>query len=91
MNLDEIRIDLEDRFPMWGDRIRLLRFQAASGVRPVDNNGSVIFYDHELMNRMNRDKQNFYMAQQLLHIQFAHKARGAGKDRFLWKRAFSGT
>lgn len=87
MNLDEIRIDLEDRFPMWGDRIRLLRFQAASGVRPVDNNGSVIFYDHELMNRFNRDKQTFYMAQQLLHIQFAHKARGAGKDRFLWKQA----
>ena len=87
MNLDEIRNDLEDRFPMWTDRIRLLRFQAASGVRPVDNNGSVIFYDHELMNRFNRDKQTFYMAQQLLHIQFAHKARGAGKDRFLWKRA----
>jgi len=87
MNLDEIRSDLEERFPIWTDRIRLLRFQDSASANPVDNNGSVIFYNHRLMSRYNRDKQNFYMAQQLLHIQLAHKARGAGRDRFLWKRA----
>lgn len=87
MDLDEIRGDLEERFPMWTDRIRLLRFQSALGVNPVDNNGAVIFYNDHLMSRFTREKRSFYMAQQLLHIQLAHKARGTGKDRFLWKRA----
>ena len=87
MDLDEVRSDLEERFPMWTDRIRLLRFQANASVNPVDNNGSVIFYNAPLMSRYQREKRCFYMAQQLLHIQLAHKARGAGKDRFLWKRA----
>jgi len=87
MDFNEVRSDLEERFPVWTDRIRLLRFQAAAGVEPVDNNGSVIFYNDRLMSRMNREKRGFYMAQQLLHIQLAHKARGAGRDRFLWKRA----
>ena len=90
MDLNEIRSDLEEHFPMWTDRIRLLRFQAAAGVEPVDNNGSVIFYNDRLFSRFNREKRGFYMAQQLLHIQLAHKARGAGKDRFLWKRATDG-
>ena len=87
MDLDEVRSDLEERFPMWTDRIRLLRFQANASVNPVDNNGAVIFYNAPLMSRYQREKRCFYMAQQLLHIQLAHKARGAGKDRFLWKRA----
>lgn len=90
MDLDEVRSDLEARFPMWTDRIRLLRFQNHPGVNPVGHNGSVIYYNDLLMRRFNREKRNFYMAQQLLHIQFAHQARGAGRDRFLWKRATDG-
>lgn len=87
MDLDIIRSDLEERFPMWTDRIRLLRFQAAPGVSPVDNDGSVIFYNDRIMNNYSRDKQGFYMAQQLLHIQLAHHARGTGKDSRIWKQA----
>ena len=87
MDLDEVRSDLEEHFPTWTERIRMLRFHAAAEVNPVDNNGSVIFYNDRLMNRYTREKRGFYMAQQLLHIQLAHKARGKGKDRFLWKRA----
>lgn len=90
MDLDEVRNDLEEHFPMWSDRIRLLRFQGAMGVNLVDNNGSVVFYNPERINRITREKRRFYMAQQLLHIQLAHHARGVGKDRYLWKRATDG-
>ena len=87
MDVDEIRSDLEERFPMWSSRIRLLRFQDSPAASPVDNDGSVIFYNDRLMSRFTRDKRCFYMAQQLLHLQLAHHARGAGRDRGLWKRA----
>ena len=52
MDLDEVRNDLEEHFPMWSDRIRLLRFQGAAGVNLVDNNGSVVFYNPERINRI---------------------------------------
>ncbi|MBP3654997.1 MAG: hypothetical protein J6J04_06220 [Oscillospiraceae bacterium] len=87
MDLDEIRSDLEERFPQWTNRIRLLRFQSAAGANPVDNDGSIIYYNDHIMSRYSRERRCFYMAQQLLHIQLAHNARGAGRDRVLWKQA----
>ena len=87
MDLDEVRNDLEDRCPMWSSRIRLLRFQSEAGANPVDNNGTTIFYNDQMMNRFSREKRGFYMAQQLLHIQLAHHARRGDRDRLMWKRA----
>jgi len=78
---------LEERFPQWAERIRMLRFQASPGVNPVDNNGSTIYYNDRAMSRYSREGRCFYMAQQLVHIQLAHHARRAGRDGILWKRA----
>lgn len=90
MDLDEIRGDLEERFPQWADRIRMIQFRDSATVNPVDNDGATIFYNAHLMNRYSREKQTFYMAQQLLHIQLAHHARRDGRDRLIWKRASDG-
>lgn len=90
MDLDVIRGELEERFPQWTDRIRLLRFQDSQTVCPVDNDGATIFYNAQLMNRWTRDRQCFYMAQQLLHIQLAHHARRDGRDRLVWRKATDG-
>lgn len=87
MDLDVIRGELEEHFPHWVDRIRLIRFQDSETVYPVDNDGATIFYNDRLMNRWTRDRQCFYMAQQLLHIQLAHHARRDGRDRLVWKKA----
>ena len=87
MDIDEIRSGLEDRFPQWLERIRLLRFQSSTRVLTADNDGRTIFYNEQHMARYNKDERLFYMAQQLLHIQLAHHARGKGREYFLWKRA----
>ncbi len=86
MDIQEIRADLEERFPQWASRIRMLRFESAA-VDSVDNNGSVIYYNDRMMNSISRESRCFYMAQQLLHIQLAHHARRAGRDRAVWKRS----
>lgn len=90
MDLDVIRGELEERFPHWADRIRLIRFQDSQTVNPVDNDGATIFYNARMMSRWTRDRQCFYMAQQLLHIQLAHHARRDGRDRMVWKKATDG-
>lgn len=87
MDIEEIRGDLEERFPQWANRIRMLHFQDSGNVHPVDNDGRSIFYNERLMSRYSRENRCFYMAQQLMHIQFAHHARRAERDKGVWKRA----
>ena len=87
MDLQEVRGDLIARFPQWTERIRMLRFEASGAVSVADNNGSVIFYNDRAMRAFTRETRTFYMARQLLHIQLAHHARRAGRDRALWRRS----
>ena len=85
--MEEVRGDLEERFPQWSSRIRLLHFEENPAARPVDNDGRCIFYNEQAMKGMTRLSRCFYMAQQLMHIQLAHGTRREGRDRRLWKRA----
>lgn len=87
MDLQEVRNDLESRFPQWADRIRMLRFQESGAVRQADNDGGVIFYNDRFLSACTRESRCFYLARQLLHIQLAHHARRAGRDRALWRRS----
>ena len=90
MDIDEIRSDLEERFPMWTDRIRLLRFRDSESVATTDNDGSTIFYNSRLLSRWTREKRIFFMARELLHIQLSHHHRRGDRDRTVWKRATDG-
>lgn len=87
MDIEEIRGDLEEHFPQWASRIRMLHFQDAGNVSPVDNDGRTVFYNDKLMSRMSRESRTFYMAQQLMHIQLAHHARRGEREKSVWKKA----
>ena len=87
MDLEEIRSDLEERFPQWGESIRMLHFHRSETASPVDNDGRTIYYNPVRLSRYSRESRCFFMAQQLLHIQLAHAARRGGRDAALWKRA----
>ena len=87
MDIEEVRGDLEERFPQWAGRIRMLRFEESPKARPVDNDGRCIFYNERAMSAMTRESRRFYTAQQLVHIQLAHSTRRDGRDIRLWKRA----
>ena len=87
MDFKEICTELSDRYPQWSRRIGLLDFREAVGVHPVDNDGRSIYYNGRLMQYYTRETQCFYVAQQLLHLQFQHEARGRGRERRVWKRA----
>lgn len=65
----------------------MLRFVESLGVRPVDNDGSCIYYNGRLLSYYTKESRSFYIAQQLVHLQLNHFARGQGKDPGVWKRA----
>ena len=87
MDLREICGELAERYPQWAQRIGMLEFRDVPGVHPVDNDGRAILYNGRLMQYHTREAQSFYIAQQLLHLQLAHHARGSGRERDVWKQA----
>ena len=87
MDFARISAVLCERYPQWSERIRLLDLREAVGVRPVDNDGRSIYYNERLMRYYTEESRCFYIAQQLLHLQLQHAARGRGKNRRVWRRA----
>lgn len=87
MDIQEICDNLTDRYPQWSSQINMLAFTDTPDVRPVENDGQRIYYNGRLMKYYTEEIQSFYIAQQILHLQFSHFARGSGKEQTLWKRA----
>ena len=87
MDIRQICEELSDRWPEWSERISMLQFREADGLGAVANDGRSVIYNERLMNYYTREHQCFYIAQQILHLQLNHFARGRGRDPLLWKRA----
>lgn len=87
MDFSEICGDLAERYPQWAEPIRALSFVDIPGVHPVDNDGRTVYYNGRLMSYYTKEAQSFYIAQQLLHLQLNHFARGKGREQAVWKRA----
>ena len=87
MDLQEIREDLTERFPQWGERIRALRFAPSAAVRVADNDGATVFYNEAALRCRQREDRTYYMARELLHIQLAHAYRRGDRTRSIWRSA----
>ena len=87
MDFKDAFASLADRYPQWTDQIRLLPLKDSLSVRPVDNDGHTIYYNSRLMSYYTDETRIFYAAQQLLHVNLSHFARGKGRDPAVWKRA----
>ena len=87
MDIRRICEELSDRWPEWGERISLLQFLEADGLGAAANDGRSVIYNDRLMSYYTQEHQCFYVAQQIMHLQLNHFARGKGRDPILWKRA----
>ena len=87
MDIQRICEELLDRWPEWSERISLLQFREADGLGAAANDGRSVIYNDRLMSYYTQEHQSFYVAQQIMHLQLNHFARGRGRDPILWKRA----
>ena len=87
MDIQRICEELSDRWPEWSERISLLQFREADGLGAAANDGRSVIYNDRLMSYYTQEHQSFYVAQQIMHLQLNHFARGHGRDPILWKRA----
>lgn len=87
VDLNEIFTSLSEKVPQWGPLISMLEFKESPLAAPVDNDGRTVYYNSKKMQYYTPATQQFYFAQQLLHVQLAHARRGEGRDPVSWKRA----
>ncbi len=87
MDFDGIPQSLSELYPQWAAAIRALEFRDAVGIPPAENDGRTVYYNSRLLRYCTEEIREFYIAQQLLHIQLAHCSRGRGRDGAVWKRA----
>lgn len=87
MDLQEIRDELTERFPQWGERIRMLRFELSPAVAVASNDGVAVYYNEEAMRRRKKEDRVYHMARQLLHIQLAHAYRRGERTQKTWNSA----
>ena len=85
MDIQRICEELSDRWPEWSERISLLQFREADGLGAAANDGRSVIYNDRLMSYYTQEHQSFYVAQQIMHLQLNHFARGRGRDPILWR------
>lgn len=87
MDIRKICDSLADRYPQWTTRIVNLDLRDSSSAQPVYNDGRTVFYNSRMFENMTEDAAAFFIAQQVVHLQLNHYARGQGRDSRLWTRA----
>ena len=83
MDIQRICEELSDRWPEWSERISLLQFREADGLGAAANDGRSVIYNDRLMSYYTQEHQSFYVAQQIMHLQLNHFARGRGRTLFI--------
>lgn len=87
MDIDSIRVELSERYPQWREQISVLELREDADAAPVGNDGRVIRYNDRVLRYYTPERQLFWFAQQLWHVQLAHAARGEGLNAYAWKQA----
>ena len=86
-DLQETQSNILEKYPEWSDLVNAVEFRNIPEADPAGYNGRIVYYNSRRMNQFPQDAQAFVIAQQLMHIQFAHQRRGAGLDRRVWNAA----
>ena len=87
MDSKDLLLKLTDRYPEWITLVNTIDVRERPDVRKLDNNGRTVFYNGAFMDSCSPDAQQFYLAQQILHLQLNHFSRGDGKKPAVWKKA----
>ena len=64
-----------------------VEFKSAPEADPAAYGDKTVFYNSRRMRQFPQDAQAFLIAQQLMHIQLAHRQRAGSRDRRIWDLA----
>ncbi|MBQ6314003.1 MAG: hypothetical protein IJI11_00200 [Mogibacterium sp.] len=85
--LSETQSNILEKCPEWNELMNVVEFRNVPDVRGAGYEGKVVFYNSRLMRQYPQEVQAYLIAEQLVHIQFAHQLRGKGLEGKIWDAA----
>ena len=86
-DLYETQLNILEKCPEWGELMRVIAFKNIPEADPAGYGDKTIYYNRGKMRLLPPAEQEYMIAQQLMHIQLAHRQRGRGRNRQIWEEA----
>ena len=86
-DLHETQSNILEKCPEWQDLMNVVDFKNTPSASPAGYSGKTIYYNSRKMRQFPQDVQAYLIAQQLMHIQLAHRQRGGSRDPKIWDAA----
>ena len=86
-DLHETQQNILEKCPEWHDLISVVKFKNTPEADPAAYGDNTVYYNGRKMRQLPHDAQAYLIAQQLIHIQLAHRQRGRNRDRRIWNLA----
>ena len=75
-DLKEAQNNILEKYPEWRELMDLVEFKNIPEVNPAGCSDNIVYYNRRRMRQYPTAVQEFYLAEQLMHIQLAHQQRG---------------
>lgn len=75
------------KYPFFGSIVANTNFEEEQSIPTAGTDGETIYYNKDLVNKLNDDEKIFLFAHEVCHIAFNHILRSEGKDQRTWNIA----
>lgn len=86
-NIENVKRRLLIKYPLFGTIIANTKLEEVMGLRKIETDGEIIYYDPQLLDKATDDERLFSLAHEICHIAFNHVFRSEGKKERLWNIA----
>ena len=86
-DLYETQQNILGKYPEWHDLMKVVKFKNVPDVDPAGYSDNIVYYNSRRMRQFPQDVHTYLIAQQLMHIQLAHRHRRRTRDRRIWDLA----
>ena len=86
-SLLETQSNILEKCPEWSELMNVIEFRNTPEADPTGYGDKIVYYNGRRMRQFPQDVQAYLIAQQLIHIQLAHRQRRGKRDRRIWDLA----
>ena len=86
-DLHETQLNILEKCPEWLELMNVIEFRNTPEVNPTGYGDNTVYYNGRSMRQFPGEAQAYLIAQQLMHIQLAHRQRRGKRARRVWDLA----
>lgn len=86
-DLHETQLNILEKYPEWLDLMNVIEFRNTPEANPAGYSDNTVYYNGRKMRQFPQEAQAYLIAQQLMHIQLAHRQRRKKRARKVWDLA----